>query len=367
MTLAAVSPPYLRQRLDTGQVMRQVVIATLPGMAVMVWFFGHGVLINVMLAVTAALAAEAAVLRLRGRPVARTLGDCSALLTGVLLGLALPPLTPFWMTLLGAALAIVFGKQLYGGIGFNPFNPAMIGYAILLISFPLEMTSWLLPRGADGASPPGLLEAARLIFGFTLDGATGGQVDAMSGATPLDDFKYRENLTVAEWQAASNLTGTFAGRGWDWVNLAFLGGGLYLLLYRRLFTWHAPVAMLASLALCAALFWDGGSSASHGSPLFHLLGGATMFGAFFIVTDPVSSATSPQGRLVFGAGVGVLLYAIRAWGNYPDAVAFAVLLMNLAAPLIDHYTRPRIYGHTRGHTRGHARQSSSQAGKERPS
>ena len=138
--------------------------------------------------------------------------------------------------------------------------------------------------------------------------------------------------------------GRWAGIGWEWANLAFLAGGAWLL-YQRIFTWHAPVAMLASLSLMAALFYDGGSSASGGSPLFHLLSGATMFGAFFIVTDPVTSAVSVRGRLVYGALIGVLVYIIRVRGNYPDAVAFAVLIMNFAAPFIDHYTQPRTYGH----------------------
>ena len=138
--------------------------------------------------------------------------------------------------------------------------------------------------------------------------------------------------------------GHFGGIGSEVVNLAFLAGGLFLL-HKRLFSWHAPVGMLGALMLMSLVFWNGSGSDSNGSPLFHLLSGATMLGAFFIVTDPVSSATSPRGRLIFGAGVGVLVYVIRAWGGYPDGVAFGVLLMNLAAPTIDYYTRPRTYGH----------------------
>ena len=134
--------------------------------------------------------------------------------------------------------------------------------------------------------------------------------------------------------------------GWEWANIAFLLGGAWLM-YRKIFTWHAPVAMLLSLAVMASLFYDGGSSASGGSPLFHLLSGATMFGAFFIVTDPVTSAVSVRGRLIYGALIGVLVYIIRVKGNYPDAIAFAVLIMNFAAPFIDHYTQPRTYGHNR--------------------
>ena len=335
MAVLIASSPHARRALDTGQVMRQVVFATLPGLLALIWWFGWGVAVNVLLAVAAALATEAALLAARGRPLGFYLRDSSAILTGVLLGLSLPPFLPWWMTVLGAGFAISFGKQLYGGIGYNPFNPAMLGYVVLLISFPVEMTRWAAPLAGAGAGP---LEALGAIFGAS------GAVDAFTGATPLDSFKYRDGLTAAEWWASSGLRGSFAAAGWEWVNAAFLAGGAYLL-WRRIFTWHAPLSMLITLALLSFVFWDGGSSEGHGSPALHLFSGATMFGAFFIITDPVSSATSNRGRVVFGIGVGVLLYAIRAFGNYPDAVAFAVLLMNLAAPFIDHYTRPRSYGH----------------------
>ena len=336
MSPLVVSSPHAHRPLSTGAVMRTVALACVPGALALFWFFGWGLVVNLLLAVGAAAATEAAFLRLRERPVVPMLKDSSALLTGVLLGLSLPPLLPWWMTVLGAAFAIAFGKQLYGGIGQNPFNPAMLGYVVLLISFPAEMSTWVPPAAGDGV-PLGTALAAIL--------GGGPPPDAWTGATPLDSFKFRGALTVEEWREASGLGGMLAGRGWEWVNLGFLAGGLWLL-RRRVFTWHAPLAMLGTLAVLSLLFWDGGSSASRGSPLFHLLSGATMFGAFFIVTDPVSSATSQRGRLVFGAGVGLLLYVIRCFGNYPDAVAFAVLLMNLAAPFIDQYTKPRTYGHT---------------------
>ncbi|HSG91131.1 MAG TPA: electron transport complex subunit RsxD [Pseudomonadales bacterium] len=335
MPLLRASSPHGHRPLSTGQVMRLVIMATLPGAAALTWFFGWGVPVNLFLAVAAALLTEAAILRLRGRPLRLYLTDSSAMVTGVLLGLALPPFLPWWMTVIGAAFAIAFGKQLYGGIGYNPFNPAMLGYVVLLISFPVEMTTWAAPLGGDGA---GLGDALQAIF------VTGAAPDAFTGATPLDAFKHRSGLTTAEWWADSGLGGTFAARGWEWVNGAFLAGGLYLI-WRRIFTWHAPGAMLLTLAALALLFQDGGSSSGHGGVLLHLFSGATMLGAFFILTDPVSSATSTRGRVVFGIGAGILLFCIRAFGNYPDAVAFAVLLMNLAAPLIDHYTKPRVYGH----------------------
>ncbi|MEE2892551.1 MAG: electron transport complex subunit RsxD [Pseudomonadota bacterium] len=335
MSPLVVSSPHAHRPLGTATVMQRVALAAVPGLLALIWFFGWGVVVNLLLAVGAALATEAAIVRLRGRAPIPVLADSSAVLTGVLLALSLPPLLPWWMTLLGTAFAIAFGKQLYGGIGQNPFNPAMLGYVVLLISFPVEMSTWA-PALAGGGLPLG--ETLAQIF-------AGGPVpDALTGATPLDDFKFRGGLTSEEWRTGSGLAGQFASIGWEWVNLAFLAGGAWML-QQRLFTWHAPVAMLATLAFLSLCFWDGGSSDSLGSPAHHLLSGATMFGAFFIVTDPVSSATSLRGRLIFGAGVGALVFVIRAFGNYPDAVAFAVLLMNLAAPFIDQYTRPRTYGH----------------------
>lgn len=338
MTPLVVSSPHAHQRRSTASVMRSVALACLPGLGALIWFFGWGVLVNVTLTVGAAVATEAAFLRARSRPLAPVLQDSSAIVTGVLLGLALPPILPWWMSVLGASFAVAFGKQLYGGIGQNPFNPAMLGYVVLLISFPVEMSTWAPAAPGAGASPG---EALSLAF-------SGAVVpDALTGATPLDSFKFRAGLTSEEWYRGSGLAGDFAARGWEWVNVAFLAGGLWML-RQGLFTWHAPAAMLGTLAFLALCFWDGGSAASHGSPALHLFSGATMFGAFFILTDPVSSATSQRGRLIFGAGVGVLVYVIRAFGNYPDAVAFAVLLMNLAAPFIDQYTKPRTYGHARG-------------------
>jgi electron transport complex protein RnfD len=243
--------------------------------------------------------------------------------------------------LTGSAIAIVIAKQLYGGLGYNPFNPAMVAYVVLLISLPVQMTSWGAPAGtlADQASVPGLVDAIRINFGIASDG-----IDAFTMATPLDILKQNDALMMDDLWAANPQFGLFGGRGWEWVNVGFLLGGAFLLA-RRVFSWHAPLAFLGALTLMSALGYDSGSSHSGGSPLFHLLTGATMFGAFFIITDPVTSAVSTRGRLVFGAMAGVLVYIIRVWGNYPDAVAFAVLLANFAAPFIDYYTQPRTYGH----------------------
>ncbi len=341
MAFIRVSSPHTHSANTTAGVMRLVLLATMPGALALTLYFGPGTLINLALACLCALIFEATVLKMRRRPVMFYLRDCSALVTGVLLGLALPPYCPWWVVVVGMFFAIVVAKHLYGGLGYNPFNPAMVGYVVLLISFPLEMSQWATPLGAlaDGSSLPSVADALTKVF-------SGGQIDGYSSATPLDTLRQNSGKTVNDLYASMPIfaSGRWAGNGWEWVNVAFLLGGLYLL-YKKVFTWHAPVAMLVSLGVLAAVFYDSGSSNSAGSPLFHWLSGATMLGAFFIVTDPVTSAVSTKGRLIYGACVGILVFVIRSWGNYPDAVAFAVLLMNFAAPFIDYYTLPRTYGH----------------------
>ncbi|AFM32382.1 MULTISPECIES: RnfABCDGE type electron transport complex subunit D [Stutzerimonas stutzeri subgroup] len=331
MALPRITSPHAKGPSRTQRVMLLVLAATLPGVIVLTWLYGAGTLINMAWACAAALGFEAAILKLRQRPVGFFLRDGSVLVTAVLLAIALPPYSPWWLTLIATGCAVVFGKQLYGGLGQNPFNPAMIGYVVVLISFPVEMTTWPVPHSVGlGAGLQHILGIASLPDGWTQ-------------ATALDVLKVNKSLTIDElW--SNPAFGHFGGIGSEVVNLAFLAGGLFLL-HKRLFSWHAPVGMLAALVVMSLVFWNGSGSDSNGSPLFHLLSGATMLGAFFIVTDPVSSATSPLGRLIFGVGVGILVYVIRAWGGYPDGVAFGVLLMNLAAPTIDYYTRPRTYGH----------------------
>ena len=335
MALLRITSPHAHGPMSTQRVMQNVLLATIPGIIVLTHFFGFGTLVNLVWGAIVAIACESLALALRRRPLGFYLKDCSALVTSTLLCIALPPYAPWWLIAVGVASSLLLAKHLYGGLGYNPFNPAMVGYVILLISFPVQMTAWAPPRGVGEL--PGLLEALQACF---LPSA----YDGVTMATPLDLLKQNNSLLIEDLWTNSPLFGRWAGIGWEWVNIAFLAGGAWLL-YQRIFTWHAPVAMLVSLALMAALFYDGGSSASGGSPLFHLLSGATMFGAFFIITDPVSSAVSVRGRLVFGALIGVLVYIIRVRGNYPDAVAFAVLIANFAAPFIDHYTQPRTYGH----------------------
>ncbi|MCH8530301.1 MAG: RnfABCDGE type electron transport complex subunit D [Saccharospirillum sp.] len=329
-----LTSPHTTGAQTVGRVMAWVLAALIPGAVVLIASFSWGYGINLVLAIATALLAEALMLKLRGRPVGFFLKDLSAVVTAALLALALPPLAPWWLTVLGVLVAIVFTKHLFGGLGHNPFNPAMVAYALLLVSFPMLMTT----RWANPDLSLSIVETLGIIF-------SGVQpIDGVTGATPLDVYKTDVDRLVAAEILQSPVFGNFVAKGWDIANLAFLFGGVFLL-YKRIITWHIPVSLLAGLGLMALLFsWD----ADLRTPLsLHLLGGATMLAAFFIATDPVSAATSNKGKLVYGFGIGVLIYLIRTWGNYPDAVAFAVLLMNFTAPFIDHYTRPRVYGQSK--------------------
>lgn len=332
--------PHTHLGNDVGQLMRQVLLACVPGTAALWFFFGYGVLLNLLWLSALALGMEALVLKLRQRPPLLYLRDYSSLLTGVLLALSLPPTAPWWLGIIGIFFAIVVAKQLYGGLGFNPFNPAMVGYAVLLVSFPVQMTEWLLPQGA-GHGLPDFSTSLHSFLGT--DGQTG--IDAYTGATALDRFRRHAGAQlVSEFWRATPVMGQWSGLGWEWINAGFLAGGLYLL-YRKIISWHIPLGFLLALAVLAAIFYDSGSSQSHGSPLMHLFAGASMIGAFFIATDPVTAATTPRGKLIYGALVGSLVFVLRAWSNYPDGVAFAVLIGNLAAPLLDAMTLPRTWGH----------------------
>ncbi|HEY0941755.1 MAG TPA: electron transport complex subunit RsxD [Steroidobacter sp.] len=345
MTFPTSPAPHVVAPNSVGRVMRIVLYALLPMIVLHVYFFGVGLLVQILLGSLTALVAEAVALRLRQKPVEPFLKDGSAILTAVLLALCLPPLAPWWLVVSGTAFAILLAKHLFGGLGANPFNPAMVGYAVLLVSFPVQLLQWLPPTGMDA-------EQARLTLSETIQTILTGSLpprltwDAITSPTPLDALRtsLKMGMTMAEAQAAP-IFGTLGGRGWEWINLATLAGGIALLAL-RIIRWHIPVAMLGAIVVCASLMYviDPGAYAG---PIFHLTSGASLLGAFFIATDPISAATSDRGRLIYGVGIGVLTYVIRTWGGYPDGVAFAVLLMNLSVPLIDRYTIPRIYGHAR--------------------
>ena len=337
--------PFVTPPTDVASIMQQVLLALVPATLAYVWYFGVGLLFNIAIAALFCLLGEAVMMRLRGRPVEDAWSDYSALVTAVLLAFALPPLTPWWVTATGALFAIVVAKHLYGGIGFNIFNPAMAGYVAVMAAFPMYLNIWTAPRMGDmDYHVMTFYETARYALTGTLPDYL--DFDAISRATPLDLVKagFNNMRTFSEIQT-NPMIGDFGGRGWEWIGNFTAIGGAWLML-RKVIRWHIPTAVLAGLLLPAGIMYlvDPGQNASPG---FHLFSGGAILCAFFIATDPVSAATSVRGRLVYGFGIGLLIYAIRRWGSYADGVAFAVLLMNLAVPAIDALTKPRIVGHPR--------------------
>ena len=312
------------------------------------YFFGWGVLINLTIAASVCLASEALVLKLRQRPVKDALMDGSALITACLLALALPPLAPWWLTCIGSIFAIVVAKHLYGGLGFNLFNPAMVGYIVVMISFPREMTLWTPPLGVAD-SWPSIADTLGIMFGG--EPVSGRTLDSITMATPIDTIKAQIGLendieATRNHKVYGSLFGSLSGVGWEWINIMFLAGGIWMI-RKNIIDWRIPVSFLLSLLLISNVFtvYD---YASFSSPLFHLLSGGTMLCAFFIATDPISASTTPRGRWIYGASIAALVYIIRTWGGYPDGIAFAVVLMNMAVPLLDYYTQPRTYGKVQG-------------------
>jgi Na+-translocating ferredoxin:NAD+ oxidoreductase subunit D len=333
--------PYISNAPSVGSIMFKVLLALVPGIIAYVWAFGGGILVTITLATATALAAEAAMLKIRKRPIQPFLMDYSAVVTAWLLALSIPPLAPWWLVVVGTLFAIIVAKQLYGGLGYNPFNPAMIGYAVLLISFPLIMTKW--PAALQLAQTKlGFMDQLQFIFSGILPQSV--QIDAVTSATPLDYLKTQLTLKqeVANIKEAP-IFGALGATGGEYVTGAYLLGGLYLW-QQKIITWHLPTAFLGALALISGVFWVI-DPAHFTSPLFHLFSGASMMCAFFIITDPVSGPTTPKGKLWFAVGVAIITYIIRVYGGYPDGVAFAVIFMNICVPLIDMYTQPRVFGH----------------------
>ena len=280
--------------------MDRVLIALVPAVAAATWAFGPLVLAQCAVALIAGAAFDVLCLALRKRPV-RPFVDRSTPVTCLLIALGVPPLAPLWIVAVAVAIAIVLAKELYGGLGRNVFNPAMAGYAAVLVAYPQALA----------------------------------YIDATTGATALDALRFRGGATVAD-TASGPAFGLVGGAGFELVNAAALLGGVYLLLV-RVVHWRIPVAVLLGLGLPAAIFYDSGSSASLGSPLFHWFAGASMLAAFFIATDPVTAPQRAGHQWLFGLGIGAIVFLIRSTGSYPDGVAFAVLLGNLAAHVLDHW------------------------------
>lgn len=330
--------PFFIKPTPLQVIMLKVAAALLPGIIALTWAFGVGVLVQIALALGTALLAEAACLKLRNYPIKPFISDGSAAVTAVLLALSMPPLAPWWMVVLATLIAICLAKHLYGGLGQNPFNPAMVGFAVMIVSFPAQMSRWAAPLPLD---MPHLDSLAQIFTIFS--GQLPQAFDAMASATPLDTVK----TALLQQHALSDIFqqpifGAVAGVGSEWAAAGFLLGGLYLL-WSKLIPWQIPVGFLGAFMLTATLFY-GLDPRHYSPPWFHLFSGAAILGAFFIVSDPVTAPTTPRGRLIFAALAGMLTYMIRVFGAYPDGVAFAVLIMNIATPFIDQYTQPPVFG-----------------------
>ncbi|MDD3528451.1 MAG: RnfABCDGE type electron transport complex subunit D [Gallionellaceae bacterium] len=336
------SPFIQREHNSVRLTMAKVMAALIPGTLAHAWFFGPGIFVSLLVCFAFALLFEGLALLMRGCCFKDFIGDGSVLVTAWLFALSVPPLAPWWLYAVGILFAVVVAKHLYGGLGQNPFNPAMVGYAVLIVSFPNYMTQWPGPSYLV-MHLPSLAEAFDLVFA----GQGAISADAYTMASPLDTVKTLMRAGVAKVDILANpVFGRFSGSGLEWVAGMYLVGGV-LLIANRVITWHVPVAFLAAVAASAAVLHaiDPGNNMG---PLFHLLTASVMLGAFFIATDPVSGCATPRGKLIFGALAGFLAIIIRSYGGYPDGVAFSILLMNVAAPFIDAYTQPRVYGHAKG-------------------
>jgi electron transport complex protein RnfD len=320
-----VSPaPHVHSGNTTQRLMRDVLIALTPALAVSVYFFGWEALRVAAVAVASCVALEFSVQKylMRIPPQVR---DLSAVVTGLLLALNLPVSAPWWLVLIGSMVAIGIAKMSFGGLGKNPFNPALVGRVFLLISFPVQMTHWVVPQH------------------FTT-------TDAVTGATPLSIV--RENLhrglTIDEIVAQFDLSywellfGRIGGSAGE-VSAAALLLGFVWLLCRRVIRPHIPLAVMGSMAVVGGAFWLADPQRFI-DPLFHLLSGGALLGAIFMATDYVTSPMNPRGMLLFGIGIGTLTILIRLFGGYPEGISFAILIMNATVPLLNKYTKPRRYG-----------------------
>ncbi|NCD40460.1 MAG: RnfABCDGE type electron transport complex subunit D [Bacteroidia bacterium] len=326
MSILKVSgSPHIHGDQSVSKIMLGVNIALLPAVLVSLYFFGLGALKVLVIAIASCVLFEYLIQKylIKGE---NTTGDFSALLTGVLLALNVPSGLPWYMVIIGALVAIGMGKMSFGGIGKNIFNPALVGRVFLLISFPVQMTTW----------PKAMVSRSSLFF----NGIDQSLLDSVTGPTPLGQLA--EHGVIAQPDYISYLMGSMGGSLGEISAIALLIGGLFML-FRKIITWEIPLAFLGSAALLSGIFWLIDPS-SYADPLFHLLTGGMLLGAIFMATDMVTSPMSRAGQIVFGIGGGVLTILIRIWGAYPEGVSFAILIMNAFVPLIDKAFKPKLFG-----------------------
>ena len=310
------SSPHLHTTKSVPKIMWSVIIALIPAMAMSFYYFGIRAAWMVLTCVIAALITEIVMNYMKGEKI--TIFDGSAIITGILLALTLPPSFRLSSAALGAIVAIALGKHIFGGLGYNIFNPALLGRAFLQASFPVAITTWTNPNTAKFA-----------------------EIDAVSTATPLGAFKFENILT----DYSDLLFGNVGGSLGETSAIAILVGGIFLLILKNA-DWRIPLSFLGSVAVFSGIFWMI-DPAQYPNPLFHLLSGGLLFGAFFMATDMVTSPITPKGGWMFGIGAGILVIIIRQFGGLPEGVMYSILLMNGVTPLINRYTRPRIFGEPR--------------------
>lgn len=326
---------------SVSMIMAKVLFALMPGIVVYAYFFGWGIVIQIGLATLTACVSEYLILKIRRYPAAPFLLDGSAVLTAWLLALSFPPLGAWWMVVVATLFAVIVAKHLFGGIGQNIFNPAMVGWAVMMIAFPAEMSRYTAPLPLNSHLLD-LKETLQYIFLAQLP--ANSYFDAIAYATPLDFIKTAVFTEGKLGETLRNpLFGIVGGVGMEWVAFAYFLGGLFLL-QQRIISWHIPLGVLLGVGMMAGGYY-GYDSSLYVSPGLHFAAGGTMLCAFFIATDPVTSPTTVWGKLLFSVMVGSLIYIIRVFGGFPDGVAFAVLIMNMCVPLMDQYTRPNVFGH----------------------
>jgi len=340
MKFNTTSAPHMPAPISVQKVMLWVWIALVPAIFAHMFYFGVGLVIQLVLAIAFAYLFEIISLKLRGLPLQPFVYDLSAMVTAILFALCVSPIAPWWISCVGMFFAIAVAKHLYGGIGHNVFNPAMVGFAVVLVAFPQPMSAWLAPMEI-ALHDLSLMDYLNVVFLQRFPENIG--YDSITSATPLIAVQTGLQQGFALSEVRSDvLFGDFGGLGWEWIgNWLFLGG--VLLMYKRIITWHVPAAVLmTTIAFSLPFYWYDADRFL--SPLQHIFSGGLMLGAFFIATDPVSGCSSNRGKLIFGAGIAIITVLIRDFGAFPDGVAFAVLLMNMAAPLIDRLTIPKPYG-----------------------
>ena len=341
-TLTIRSAPHLVSGQSVDQIMFHVVLALLPVCAFAIYAFGLAALATLATAVASCVATEHLTCLMSSRTSARadsdelgqagcetTIGDWSATVTGLLYGLTLPPGLALWMVAVGGIFAIGIGKMLFGGLGGNPFNPALVGRALLQATFPTAMTTWP-PMPADRFTD---LPTSSLAWPFTKP-----QYDVITGATPLASWKLDRVAT----ETTDLFLGTISGSTGETSAVLILLGGGYLVA-RRMMSWQIPLAILTTVACCSiVLRWIDPDR--YPGPVFMMFSGGLMLGAVFMATDPVGSPMTQLGCTVYGILIGLLVVTIRLWGGMPEGVMYAILLSNAASPHIDNWTQPRVYG-----------------------